>query len=885
VVDSTDNGAFELSGYSDIRQIGAGGMATVYSATQTNFQRKVAVKVLLPAYSADGEFAERFLREARTVSQLSHPHIIPVFDFGQRDGVFYMVMEHMPGGDLATWIKRGLEEDEVLSIVGDIASALHFAHEKGFVHRDVKPDNVMFREDNSAVLTDFGIARKQSAENQMTVAGQILGTPKYMSPEQLQGRELDGRSDLYSLGIMFYEMLCKQAPYQDEDFMALAMLHIQAPIPKLPAKFAKFQKFFERMVAKQPEHRFQTGLEIVKVIQQIRSGQIGAGGVDSSQAASLKQALQDEGDMAADSSVVASGNVRVNREVMIALQDMDPLLDENWSDIVNSVFSKLEAAERKYIYAQFLKPKGIVYEAQSKKFSFYGRKTVADVVQEGALNSGLHTVAEKIIKTEQALRTTRDINAFADLMESGLSLIERFNTEDNLGVQKQKMVMRSAYLDDLVLLVRNAQFDLPSGRRQLTIEAIKTFIIEVYLKCQMQGYRFKTLHLSKLENDPNRFLSNVVAPEVRIRQCHIIRSKRYLYLVGPVQVAGRDPYSIRRFLQEDTAMGGQVIYFNAIAIDLQNMDSVESQNEIAWLMSRIVTLERQLSIAIIDMVKDFEKNHAETLRPMLMKELEADGRDIELSINDRLEDYERKASLLVIGKLPKALLELAKTKDDFEYLYASFRNLIIELACDVRDFAAQSTSVWSDKAEEMDYRMMSYLRLLDKRKDTLFVASKPSTPDPASNADLLMEELKASLDSGQAEVDALKVKLAEVIQSSAKVKGAVALWFEKVTGADKKKITPDMVRGQIEAAMHKTMLSIIRLQKRYPLVTVYLEFEGIASVAEHQRHYALAAGKEGVGRLPKLLTLQEDRAVFDIAAVKKTLDEDIFATGWRGGIN
>jgi serine/threonine-protein kinase PpkA len=875
---------FELAGYSDIRQIGAGGMATVYSATQVSFNRKVAIKVLLPAYASDPEFAQRFLREAQTVASLSHPHIIPVYDFGQRDGTFYMVMEHMTGGDLATWIKRGLGEDEALAIISSVAAALHFAHEKGFVHRDVKPDNIMFREDGSAVLTDFGIARKQSGENQMTVAGQILGTPKYMSPEQLQGREIDGRSDIYSLGIMFYEMLCRKAPYEDEDFMALAMLHIQAPLPRLPPPFTKYQNFFERMVAKQPEHRFQNGMEIVKIIQQVRSGKSDVGVVDSASAAQLRKALQtNEGDLAEDSTIKADSGVRITREIMIDLQDMDPLLDEDWERIVSSVFSKLGPAERKYVYNQFVKPKGIVYDAEKKTFFFGGRPSVATVAENTLRNSGLQSLAGKLLKTQQSLRNTRDLHIFADMMEGGLSAIERYNTEENLNVQKEKVALRDAYLADLVPLVRNAQFDVPASRRNLTVESIKNYIIEAYLRHQMQGYRFKTLHLSKLMVDEDPFLSQVVAPEMRIRQCHLIRTRRYFYLVGPVQTMGQDPYSIRRFLQEDTALGGQVIYFNAVVLDLENIADKAYQEESVWAISRIVTLERQLSGAIVDLVKDFETQQLTVLRPLLLKEVTADGTDIEEAIHLRLMDYERKLSLLVMGKLPKAILELAKTRDDFEYLYFSLRNLVIELACDVRDFAAQSTSVWSDKAEEMDYRMMAYLRLLDKRKDTLFAAQQPDTPKPGTDPVMLMEELKSMLDKHEEEIENLNVKLAEVIRESTREKGAFMRWLDKVTGADKKKVTSDDVRGQITAVMRKCMLEIIRLQKRYPVVTVYLEFEGIAQVNVSERHYALAHGKEGIARLPKLVTLNEDKELFDIGAVKKSLEEDLFTGNWRGG--
>jgi hypothetical protein len=148
---------------------------------------------------------------------------------------------------------------------------------------------------------------------------------------------------------------------------------------------------------------------------------------------------------------------------------------------------------------------------------------------------------------------------------------------------------------------------------------------------------------------------------------------------------------------------------------------------------------------------------------------------------------------------------------------------------------------------------------------------------------MLMEELKSMLDKHEEEIENLNVKLAEVIRESTREKGAFMRWLDKVTGADKKKVTSDDVRGQITAVMRKCMLEIIRLQKRYPVVTVYLEFEGIAQVNVSERHYALAHGKEGIARLPKLVTLNEDKELFDIGAVKKSLEEDLFTGNWRGG--
>jgi len=245
-------------------------MAAVYLGVQEAFDRQVAVKILTPKTTADEEFAARFLREAKTVAQLSHANIIPVYDFGSLDGYYYMSMEYLSGGSLSTLVKSGLELNEALPIIEDIASALDFAHSKGIIHRDVKPENIMFRDNHSAVLTDFGIAKRKDASDGMTVAGAVMGTPKYMSPEQIGGKELDGRCDIYALGIMFFEMLMKEVPYQSADYMAIAMKHVRDPIPRLPMRFAKAQHFLEKMMAKDRDERFATGADVAKAARQLR---------------------------------------------------------------------------------------------------------------------------------------------------------------------------------------------------------------------------------------------------------------------------------------------------------------------------------------------------------------------------------------------------------------------------------------------------------------------------------------------------------------------------------------------------------------------------------------------------------------------------------------
>lgn len=254
-----------IPGYTILQELGKGGMATVYLAIQQNFGRKIALKIMSPALNTDPTFSERFLREARIVADLSHPHIVQVYDVGEHDGYHYIAMEYHPGGDLQERIARGLSPDEAIGIVRHVAQALDYAHGKGYIHRDIKPDNVLFREDGSAVLTDFGIAKPTGSQDgrQMTQVGKVVGTPKYMSPEQARGQELDARSDLYALGVVFYEMLSGQVPFDGDDPIAIGIKHIREPVPLLAPPLDVFQDILEMALAKDVADRYQSGRDFI----------------------------------------------------------------------------------------------------------------------------------------------------------------------------------------------------------------------------------------------------------------------------------------------------------------------------------------------------------------------------------------------------------------------------------------------------------------------------------------------------------------------------------------------------------------------------------------------------------------------------------------------
>ncbi|HSE12496.1 MAG TPA: serine/threonine-protein kinase [Rudaea sp.] len=249
----------QIPGYSVLRTLGAGGMATVYLAVQESLEREVALKVMAPMLAANADFCQQFLKEGRITAKLSHPHLVTVHDIGSYRGTYYMASEYLPAGSLRERLQSGLDVAEALNIAHDLASGLTYAHEMGFVHRDVKPGNILFRANGAAVLADFGIAKAIKSISSATMAGNAIGTPDYMSPEQAQASLVDGRTDIYSLGAVLFEMLTGRKPYVADDPYVVALRHVTDPVPQLPESLAWLQPLIEQTMAKDREQRFATG--------------------------------------------------------------------------------------------------------------------------------------------------------------------------------------------------------------------------------------------------------------------------------------------------------------------------------------------------------------------------------------------------------------------------------------------------------------------------------------------------------------------------------------------------------------------------------------------------------------------------------------------------
>jgi len=245
-------------------------MATVYHAFDPSFDREVAIKVLPRELLHNPQFSERFQREVKTIAQLEHPAIVAVYDVGEYDGLPYLVMRYMPGGSLSDMIHQGrFNPQDTARIMERLASALSYAHRKGIIHRDLKPDNILFNEDGYPFISDFGIAKISEANTNLTGSG-IIGTPAYMSPEQATGDTLDHRSDVYGLGVIVYQMLSGQQPYNADTPMGVAIKHVTDPVPDIrkvaPDLSEELGEVMTKVLAKNRDERYSSAVEFARAL-------------------------------------------------------------------------------------------------------------------------------------------------------------------------------------------------------------------------------------------------------------------------------------------------------------------------------------------------------------------------------------------------------------------------------------------------------------------------------------------------------------------------------------------------------------------------------------------------------------------------------------------
>ncbi len=338
--------------------VARGGSSSVFRAVQHSLGRQVALKILKPIYREVD--AARFFDEGRIIAALNHSNIITIYDIGAIKSWYYIAMEFLDGGSLRERIGGEMPVDDALGLVESIGASLDFVHRKGVVHRDIKPANILFHADGTPKLTDFGIAKQLSTDQELTLDGRALGSPYYLSPEQAQCRSLDGRSDIYSLGVVLYEMLTGHRPYAGESHIDTILAHLTQPVPMLPDHLSSLQGLLNRMMAKAPQDRFETAGAMVEEVRRLRRSQL------EGRPPTLLQKVADQWmSLSARSSYSPGQLAVVSGVVLVASAGLFGMLSIVKSDLqpANSSLETVQVGERPVSNAVPSDNKGINLEA------------------------------------------------------------------------------------------------------------------------------------------------------------------------------------------------------------------------------------------------------------------------------------------------------------------------------------------------------------------------------------------------------------------------------------------------------------------------------------------------------------------------------------------
>lgn len=550
----------------------------------------------------------------------------------------------------------------------------------------------------------------------------------------------------------------------------------------------------------------------------------------------------------------------IPRSFVMELNGIDPHLDEKWQKKATDLLTPLEQQQKNMIIDQILSKKDIYIDQQGqlqKKLRPTFKTSIQSLTNDRLialgirLNNSLTDITNKTCSLEKA-----------DIIEAACSAIESFDTKDDFSLNQNRAQLRLAYLYALADMIndQNFLFTPPIGKRKLSSHAIKTYATQVFIKEKIQKYEFRSFSPVSISKMQSAFVQKFIAESAQHRNFELVESEHYFFLIGPAPHSDQNPYSLRRFLTEDSVMNGSIVYLSHVVLPKHAQSEQILQQYTAWAISRMFTIERKTNEAVNTFISSLHLFQDKYLKPMLKKPLCKDGTDLEIVIETRLLDYEKQLSMLVLNKLPTILLSHNNSPDDFEYLFFSIKRLLQDILMDIQEFSSQASTLWSRQPKRFMLRVTAYLLLMDKLKIQVFSLRCMQLDDPELDPDLHpltpltlatqhFEESHRQLCVWQTELE----QLTQQIKQSQPRTGLARLFSKKPA----LKYTPDEIHEHMLKHKKETILTIVRLIKTYRRTTVYPEFELGYEVNEQYRHYAFANGTLGVGLLPRVIQLPE----------------------------
>lgn len=556
------------------------------------------------------------------------------------------------------------------------------------------------------------------------------------------------------------------------------------------------------------------------------------------------------------------------------LQSIDPMLNDDWRTTLQDILPKLDKDSQKSVFLRLLKPRGILHDKVTKKFFVNKPASLADTLNHLICNNqSLISTSKQMLFLLTVPTEPIAILEVADKIEAVLAHFDKIalnETQDEVATAKK---IRTAFLYDLALWIDQIDIDLPKGMRQLTPDMIRSYFKAVFIKHQIQGWDFRSWNGQDIDYLATDHFPAYLKQEAKMRRFLVVETTNYWFLIGQTSHANQNPFSFRRFLFEDASNDGRYVYLTHVVVTREKATDPAYAQTILKQLSRLYTLERSVNEEVKLFINGSKDLLHRYLIPLLRKPLTTDGRDIDEIVQERMDNYEKQLSLLILNKLPRVLHVAFKEKDDTDFLYYHLDALIKQMMNGVEDFRLQPLVAYSLSAQQMIVKL-ACMRLLLRKTQPIF--SDISSDDKEKETKLFepMEILKQSLLEAEEQAEAIDTAKQAVIDYHHTQKTA-SVWKKLLN-----RKAPDYTIEELQAlriSLHEDLfITIVRLAKEKRDIVIYPEFECDLIISEDLRHYAFPDGEKGVTRLPKLITLPQDREKFQLAQFKKMVNRDIF---------
>lgn len=557
------------------------------------------------------------------------------------------------------------------------------------------------------------------------------------------------------------------------------------------------------------------------------------------------------------------------------LKSIDPALSSNWREVIQEILPELNIKSQNSLHKNILEPRGI-YIDSDQNLNYQRRLSLKQTLSGiQTHNNDLMSIATNMLKIVDSSAKSYSAKQLADEIEIIFAHLGALNLNNVIEDQINYKIIRTAFLYDLAQWIDTVHLEVEPGLRGLDVHMVTSYLKEVFIKQKIQDQDFRKWSSSDVSFQEFTYLPTVIRNEGKSRKFIVVEGEAYWYLIGSPNEPNKNPYSFRRFLHEDNSgkPADEYVYLTHAVVKKHNLDNPKYLSHIAYIMSRFYTLDNEVPDTLVNFTNEIQTLNKKYLKPLLKKRIEQGVGSIEDTIKERMVNYEKQVSVLILGKLPRIIPLTLHSKHDRDYLFYNLDQLIKQMIENVQDFRLQPLAMYSTSSEIMSLKLVAIRKLLIKTH-TLLCTKNISIEECSEVMSMPQVIIQEALEEAEASIRELD-ELIETVVDYWQVKKEGTLW-QKIKLGVKPQYTLEEIAKSKLTVQENVFATIIRLAKERSNGIVYLEFECEEVMNENYRHYALADGALGISRLPKILRLPENRTEFDLNAVKKIINQNIF---------